>query len=82
MNFSFTKITYVVFDIETTGLSKIWHHIIEIATEVLIYNRTGVNNGNYNSLVQPPRNIFPVITQLTGIFNGDVAGCKIVFGGW
>ena len=73
---SLTKSLYVIFDLGTEGFSKYWHHIISIASEVLSPYRTGANNGKFYSLVQPPRNIPPIITQLMSILNSDVADCQ------
>ena len=73
---SLTKGLYVIFDLETTGFSKNCHHLIEISTEFLAPDGTGVNKGNVHSLVQPPINIPPIITESTSISNGYVADCQ------
>ena len=39
---SLTKGVYVIFDLNMTGLSKNWHHIIEISEEVLAPDGTGL----------------------------------------
>ena len=69
---SITKGLYVIIDIETIELSKTCHHIIKIDVEFLTPYGTCVNNGKFNSLVKPTKNINPIITKLTGILNGDV----------
>ena len=73
---SLTKGLYAVFDIKTEGLSKFCHHIINITAEVLALDRTRINNSKFHSLVRTPVNIPPIITELTGILNGDVADCQ------
>ena len=65
-----------ILKVDYTGLSKNYHHIIKIAVEFLVLDFNCVNNGKFHSLVQLPRNIHPIFTQLTGISNGDVADCK------
>ena len=52
------------------------HYIIQIAAEVLAPDGTCVNNGKFHSLVRPPGNIPPIITELTGTLNGDMDGCQ------
>ncbi len=57
---------YTVIDVETTGLSKNYHQITEIAA-------AKINNGNiidsYQTLVNPQVRIPSFITRLTGINN-------------
>jgi DNA polymerase-3 subunit alpha (Gram-positive type) len=57
---------YVVVDIETTGLSKHFHKITEIAAVELCDGHIG---RNFNSLVNPGVRIPRFITSLTGIDN-------------
>ncbi|MBS3123180.1 3'-5' exoribonuclease [Candidatus Woesearchaeota archaeon] len=57
---------YTVIDVETTGLSKYFNHITEIAA-VKINN--GIITENYQTLVNPQVRIPSFITQLTGINN-------------
>ena len=61
--------TYVVYDIETTGLSSNYNEIIEIAG-------VKVRNGNiieeFSSFVKPKNAITEFITNLTSITNDDV----------
>lgn len=64
---------FVVFDIETTGLSNINDNITEIGA-VLIKNREVVDR--YNSLINPETVIPPKIVKLTGITNEMVRGAK------
>ena len=58
---------YAVFNIDTTGLSKNQQYSIKISAEVLAPDGSGVNYGKFHSLVRPPGNIPPSITQLMGI---------------
>lgn len=55
---------YVVFDLETTGLSVVHDDIIEIGA-VKICN--GKIHSRFHSLVNPRRPLFPYITEITGI---------------
>ena len=66
-----TRLVYFVFDLETTGLSRSSHTIIEIACVALD------NHGNelpekFSELVRPVRPIPPAISQMTGITNDQV----------
>ena len=67
---------YVIFNLDMTGFSKISHHIIKIAAEVFAPEGTHFNNINFHSLVQPPGEMLPIITQFMGILNGDMADCQ------
>ncbi|MFI3162847.1 MAG: exonuclease domain-containing protein [Bacillota bacterium] len=61
----------VCFDLETTGLDPKLDTIIEIGA-VEISN--GVIVRKFSTLVNPKREITPIITQITGITNGDLVG--------
>jgi len=67
--------TYVVIDIETTGLSRYMHKITEIAA-------VRVNNGEvkdtFQSLVNPQTKIPSFITRLTGIDNELVKNAPLI----
>ena len=68
----------MLFFLDTIGLLIIWERKIDISAEFLAPDGSGVNNGNFHSLVRLPVNIPPIITQLTDISNGDLAGCQEV----
>jgi DNA polymerase III subunit alpha, Gram-positive type len=57
---------YVVVDIETTGLSKSYHRITEIAA---LRMQNGVVRKEFHTLVNPQVRIPSFITRLTGISN-------------
>ncbi|MCP3682481.1 MAG: hypothetical protein GY861_07290 [bacterium] len=67
--------TFTVIDIETTGLSKHYHKITEIAAAKL-------NNGkivkSYQTLVNPEVRIPSFITRLTGIDNEMVKDAPLI----
>jgi DNA polymerase III epsilon subunit family exonuclease len=58
--------TYVVFDLETTGLSCYEHEIIEIGAIKVENNRVVAT---YSSFVKPEHNIPYYITRINGISN-------------
>ncbi len=60
---------YTVVDIETTGLSKNYHRITEIAAAKI---RHGEIAESYQTLINPQVQIPPFITNLTGINNAMV----------
>ncbi|HEY3373679.1 MAG TPA: exonuclease domain-containing protein [Candidatus Aquicultor sp.] len=62
--------TYVVVDLETTGLDPRTEHIIEIGAVKMIGSQPVET---FNRLVNPNRMIPPKITALTGITNGMLA---------
>ncbi|MBU0278402.1 PolC-type DNA polymerase III [Gemella sp. zg-1178] len=61
--------TYVVFDVETTGLSAERDKLIEIAA---VKVRDGKEIDSFESYINPRRNISEFITRLTSISNEDV----------
>ena len=61
---------YTIVDLETTGFSAEYNHIIEVGC---IKFRNGVEIERYQSLVKPPEPIPYVIECMTGIHNEDVA---------
>ena len=62
-------------DIETTGFSRDWDEIIEIAA-ILIDANTGKDIDSFHEYIKPKRNITPKITNLTRITNAQVANCR------
>lgn len=62
--------TFVVFDLETTGLKSETHEIIEIGA--VRVNRDRSEHDTYQSLVKPRRKIPKKITEITGITQGMV----------
>jgi len=63
--------TYVVFDIETTGLSVVYDALIEIAG-VKIKNGTVI--GEFATFIDPEKPVNDFTTSLTGITNANVKG--------
>lgn len=61
--------TFVVYDLETTGLSSIFNEIIEIGA-VKVQN--GMVVDEYQTFVKPSRKITEKITEITSITNDDV----------
>ncbi len=67
--------TFVVVDIETTGLSKGYHKITEIAG---IKSKDGRAIDEFHTLVDPQVRIPEFITRLTGIDNAMVDGAPTI----
>jgi DNA polymerase III alpha subunit (gram-positive type) len=66
------KVLYVVFDLETTGLSRKQHEIIELAAVILDHNGIQIEDASFVQLVKPTNPIPSFITTLTSITNDDV----------
>ncbi len=66
---------YTVIDVETTGLSKHFHQITEIAAARI---RNGEIVERYQTLVNPQVRIPHFITQLTGISNQMVSNAPTI----
>src|SRR3989344_3226780 len=66
---------YTVIDIETTGLSKNYHQITEIAAARI---RAGKIIEQYQTLVNPQVHIPQFITKLTGIDNVMVKDAPVI----
>ena len=62
-------------DIETTGFSREWDEIIEIAA-ILIDEETGKDVDSFHEYIKPHKNITAKITELTRITNAQVMGCR------
>ena len=65
--------TYVVFDVETTGLSAVYDSIIELAG-VKMYKGNVIEE--FQEFIDPGENLSAFTTQLTGITNEMVRGSK------
>lgn len=65
--------TYVVFDVETTGLSAVYDNIIELAG-VKMYKGNVVNE--FSEFIDPGMPLSNFTTELTGITNEMVRGSK------
>lgn len=63
--------SFVMVDIETTGLSPDYDDIIEVAG---IRVKDGQIESEYSSLIKPPHEIDDFITELTGITNEMLEG--------
>lgn len=68
---------FIVFDLETIGLSPSFNEIIQIAATRLRRGRV-VQDEKFFSYVRPTRPISPFITSYTGISNRDVASAPSV----
>lgn len=66
---------YVVFDLETTGLTPEDNEIIEISA---LKYKNNVLIDEFSKLVKPSISIPSKITKLTGITNEDVANCNTI----
>ncbi|MFH1276431.1 MAG: 3'-5' exonuclease [Candidatus Woesearchaeota archaeon] len=66
---------FTVIDIETTGLSKNYHQITEIAAAKVINNEIV---DTYQTLINPQTRIPPFITKLTGINNQMVKDAPLI----
>ena len=73
--FKLNEATYVVYDLETTGLSARFNEIIEIAAVKI---KNGVIVDEYSTYVKPTRPISLKITELTSITNDDVRNAPTI----
>lgn len=64
---------YVALDIETTGVSPDGNRIIEIGGVKVV---DGVEEETFSELVNPGCSVPPFITEITGIDDGMVSGCR------
>ncbi len=67
--------TYTIFDIETTGLSVIYDTIIEIAGVKI---RNGAIIGEFQSFINPQKELSSFTTELTGITNTMVKTAPLI----
>ena len=65
----FTDSSYVIFDFETTGLSRDRDEIIEIGALKVEANKPVQE---FSCLIKPSKSISPRITEITGITNQDL----------
>lgn len=70
-----SEATYVIFDVETTGLSAIYDQIIELAG-VKMYKGNVIEE--FQEFIDPGRRLSDFTTQLTGITDDMLAGSKSV----
>ncbi|WP_455486484.1 exonuclease domain-containing protein, partial [Gemella sp.] len=66
--------TYVVFDVETTGLSAERDRLIEIAA---VKVKNGAEIDSFESYINPQRPISELITKITSITNDDVRNAPL-----
>ena len=64
-----TSATYVVFDVETTGLSSVYDRMIELAA---VKMREGQVVDSFEAFINPNRTLSSFTTELTGITNDMV----------
>ncbi len=72
---SLNDATYVVYDLETTGLSSNYNEIIEIAACKVHH---GMIIDRFSEYVKPKREITNFITELTSITNDDVRNAESI----
>lgn len=71
----FSDTTFVIFDIETTGLSVNYDTLIEIAGVKI---KNGAILGEFAELIDPQKKITPFTEKLTGISNTMVQGKRLL----
>jgi DNA polymerase III alpha subunit (gram-positive type) len=71
-NVNWDKVCYILFDLETTGGSRTDDDIIKLAAMVLGPDGIALEDGSFESLVHPSKDISTFITSLTGITNDMV----------
>ena len=67
--------TYVVYDLETTGISSNYNEIIEIAACKI---KNGIITDEFTTFVNPRRKISEFTTNLTSITNDDVRNAPFI----
>ncbi|MGE4571474.1 MAG: PolC-type DNA polymerase III [Candidatus Izemoplasmatales bacterium] len=70
-----SEATYVIFDIETTGLSLNHDELIEIGA---VKVKNGAILGEFGELINPGINITPFTTKLTGITQSMLTGKRTI----
>ena len=69
LSINWERVLYVVFDLETTGRSPVYHEIIEVAAVILDPNGVPIEDATFAHYVKPQRPIPSQITFLTTITN-------------
>ena len=72
LSIKWERVLYVVFDLETTGRSPVYHEIIEVAAVILDPNGIPIEDATFTQYVKPQRPIPSQITFLTTITNDMV----------
>lgn len=67
--------TYVIYDIESTGLSANYHEIIEIGAVKMV---KGIEIDRFSELIKPSRPIPRKITEITSISDEDVEHARSI----
>ena len=67
--------TFVAFDIETTGLTPVVDRIVEIGA---VKFRSGKVMDTFQELIDPEMSISPDATAVNGITDEMVAGCPLI----
>ncbi|OFI48617.1 PolC-type DNA polymerase III [Floricoccus tropicus] len=70
---SLAESTYVVFDVETTGLSAVYNNLIQIAASKM---HKGNVIDEFDEFIDPGHHLSDFTTQLTGITDDHVRGSK------
>jgi DNA polymerase III epsilon subunit-like protein len=71
-NVNWDQVYYVLFDLETTGGSRTDDDIIELAAMILGPDGIALEDGSFEALIRPSKDISQFITSLTGITNDMV----------
>jgi DNA polymerase III epsilon subunit-like protein len=71
-NVNWDKVCYVLFDLEMTGGSRTDDDIIKLAAMILGLDGIALEDGSFESLVRPSKDIWTFIASLTGITNDMV----------
>ena len=66
------QVCYVLFDLETTGGSRTDDDIIELAAMILGPDGIALEDGSFDSLIHPTKDVSTFIASLTGISNDMV----------
>ena len=66
------QVCYVLFDLETTGGSRTDDDIIELAAMILGPDGIALEDGSFDSLIRPTKDVSTFIASLTGISNDMV----------